>query len=237
MILKYGTYSHDDNEVTLSITKAPRFGPLGYRIGTRERWQIQGILQAASVSALTTALTALEDAYETNNLDLILTTDGNIETAHTLKVSDTLGGVRVVGGVQYPQGEGSQYTTFRSYTITLEAVRNDNELELLAFSETVDIQGSGGPRRVLIEILNGPPQAQITNLATIQQIVQRGSALGYSQYPAPAAPSIPAWESLPDRVISRRGPRSVRGQFTEFTVNWQYVFLAPSPVTVLPQAV
>ena len=237
MILKYGTYSHDDNEVTISIAKQPRFSPRGYRIGTRERWQIQGILQAADTAALKIAQVALEDAYKTNSLDLVLTTDGTTETAHTLKVADTLGGIRVVGGVQYPDGDGAELSTFRTYTIVVEGTRKDNERELLAFQETVDIQGSGGPRRVLIEVLNGPPQAQITNLATIQRIVQRGSALGYSTYPAPAAPSIPAWLSATEQVISRRGPLSIRGQFSEFGVQWQYVMLAPSPVTEVPQVV
>ncbi len=237
MILKKGNYPHADNEVTISIQKSPRFSELGYRIGTVERWNIQGILQAASVSALTTAIEALEDAYDLNGEDIILTTDGTVETNHTLKQNDMLGGVRVIGGVQYPQGDGVEYTTFRTYTIVVEGVRADNEQELLAFQETVDIQGSGGPRRVLVEVLNGPPQAQITSLATVQRIVQRGSALGYSAYPAAAAPSIPAWLSSTDQVVSRRGPLSIRGQFSEFGIQWQYVMLAASQVTVLPQAV
>jgi hypothetical protein len=60
MILRYGSYSHPDNEVTISISQRPTFNEVGLRSGYVASWSIQGMLQGSSVSGLSTKIIALE---------------------------------------------------------------------------------------------------------------------------------------------------------------------------------
>ena len=56
MYLKYGDYQHASGEVSVVINKQGIFADAGILRGVRERWDLQGRLQAESPAALSTAL-------------------------------------------------------------------------------------------------------------------------------------------------------------------------------------
>lgn len=236
MIIKYGSNSRTDSEIALTITKNAQRAPNGTRIGTRETWTLDGILHGTDVDDLTTNIAALEAEFSSDGKDIVLLkSDGTTETAHKITNSNTIGGVKVIQPPAFPKGDGAEYTTFRRYRIVIGALVDDGSDELMDFRETTTRTGNGGPRRVLIEVLNGPPQAQTTSRYTPVRITQRGRALGKTIYPNAAIPFYPAELSNPEHTITFTGPTNDRGNFIGFGTSWTYVSLLAFPGTAIPQ--
>src|SRR5437762_1815169 len=70
MYLKYGNYQHAANEVSVVISKEGLFAEGGASRGLRERWNIQGRLQANNQAGLTAAIDALTAAYSVQAQDV-----------------------------------------------------------------------------------------------------------------------------------------------------------------------
>jgi hypothetical protein len=237
MILKYGSYAHDPNEATLAITRQPRRNAAGQIVGYVERWRIAGVKQAATQADLTTALAALKAAYASGGSDLrLVLDDGVTATAHALLSAGSVGGTRVLGGVEFPVGRGAEYTTFRSYQVTVEADYLDSQVSLLSFIETLSFAGSGGPIFRYLPTLNGPWQRQTVAETSNYFVTQRGQAIGSRAYPAPTAPLWPAAEHRERRVIEYRSPRpgSRNSGDTEWPIAWTYVFESHAAMHGLP---
>ena len=240
MILKYGTYSHATNEATIQIAKEPVYSARGYRLGTLERWNVQGVLHADDAAALTTALDALEDAYQTQGKDLVLQTDASVDTQHKIATADTVGGVKVMH-FGYPTGDGAEYTTYRTYEIELEALRNDGETVLyLEYEESFQTIGTGGPRRILVELLTEPPVEQTINNYTIIRVIQQGRAVGLAGHPPIPSPIYPGAVGSHDNMVSVETPRMTnRSSQREYPISWAYqmeLASAPLPYVYLPTA-
>ena len=234
MILKYGTYAHAQNEPVVQISKRVLFSPRGNRRVTRETWRIVGVLHGADQAGVTAALAALRTAYSTNGLDLALyLDDGATPTDHRLLSSATLGGTRVTA-LDFPTGAGAEYSTFRSYVITVEGDLLDTSNELLDFSETISLEGTGGARVVFLETLSGAPQPQITRQFTTYRARQEGRAVGLTNYPAFAAPIWPGAELPTERRLTLRSPKRFAGNLSEFVVEWNYVFESVTPLSGSP---
>lgn len=234
MILRYGTYAHDQNECAVVIEKRAVFSPRGDRQSVRETWHVTGIKQAASQAALTIALADLRAAYNVNGRDIGLYLDDGVTlTDHALTSSAALGGVRVTG-LDFPHGEGAEYSTFRTYRLAIEADFPDAAGNLLDYSEALNFEGTGGPRRVFLDVLEGLPQEQIGTQCTTCKATQQGRAVGYGAYPVPPPPIWPAAE-LPDRRrITLRTPERLAGQFARYPVEWHYAFESIGPLVGLP---
>src|SRR5258708_7262737 len=160
MYLRYGPYTHAQNEPAVQIGKRAIFSPRGLRQAVRETWRIVGVLHAASQPALTAAIAGLRAAYNVNGYDLGLYLDDQTTlTDHVMTSTAALGGTRVTA-LDFPTGSGAEYSTFRSYSITVEADFPDTSNNLLDFSETLSFAGSGGPRIGFFSPLPGvaPPQ-------------------------------------------------------------------------------
>lgn len=234
MYLKYGSYTHAHNEPAVQIEKRAVFSPLGLRQAVRETWRIVGVLHAADQPALTLAIAALRSAYNVNGLDLVLTLDDQTTlTDHVLISAAALGGTRVTA-LDFPTGSGAEYSTFRSYSIAVEADFPDTSNNLLDFTETLSFEGTGGPRTIYLDTLEGLPQPQLAQQRTTFRVRQQGRAVGLATYPGVAPPIWPAAELQDERRIVLRSPRRVAGNLTEFTAEWAYVFEAVSPLAGVP---
>jgi hypothetical protein len=95
MYLKYGNYQHAANEASVVISKQQVFSEAGIVRGLRERWDIQGMLQAADQTALTAAIDALTAAYSVQAQDVGFYLDNGQPTSHRITSAATNGGVRV----------------------------------------------------------------------------------------------------------------------------------------------
>lgn len=230
MFIKYGTYTHAADECAVVVTRTPRFNDGGQVVSTIERWDITGFIQAASQAALTTALTSLASAYATQGQDVtLLLNDGVTPTHHQILNSSTLGGVRVVQAPSFPDGRGAQYSTFRSYSITLEAeipVSGSTSL-LVFFEESLTFQG-GGARFVYLQTLTGLPQKQTVADSTPYMASQQGRSVGYGSYPAASSPLWANSEHRDRRSIAYRSPKRSgpvgSAQYSEYETTWSYQF-------------
>jgi hypothetical protein len=230
MILGYGAYRHAPHECALVIARRPVYSPRGSPQFTRENWQIAGWLHAVDPPALTLALANLQAAYELAGQDAVLyLDDGVTPTHHQLRSALALGGVRVTG-LDFPRGTGAEYSTFRSYRISLEADFPAADPLLWDYVETVAQLGTGGPRRVLIETLDGPVQEQQVASQTVCRAVQSGHALGSTHDPDVSPPLWLAAE-LPDRrQIRFHTPRRTAGGLSHFLVEWHYEYASGHPL-------
>jgi hypothetical protein len=223
MIFQYGNYTHADNEVSLSVSKRAVLSGRGYRKCTRVVFGISGQLIATDTPTLTTKMATLENAYYYHDLNAGLYYSAGGLTAHSLNVANTLGGVRS-SGVKWGDGNGTEYVTRRTYSITLEADLNDGESNILEFRESISITGTGGPRFVLLETLEDQPQYQVTVQQTIVHATQSGSALGllgYVDFPSPIWPDAVKQDLMNQ---ARTGPAIWRRGAWEYPCSWSYQF-------------
>jgi hypothetical protein len=239
MYLKYGNYRHADNEASVAISKEGLFTPGGIARGVRERWTIQGRLQAADQAGLTAAIDAITAAYSVQGQDVAFYRDDDQPTSHAILGSQTNGKVRVVVPPSFPEGRGAEYSTFRNYTIVLEAERLDPAVTLLHWNEVLSFHG-GGPRFALLETLTGLPQKQVLRQFTAYHARQTGEAVGNLNYPAPASPLWPDAEHVERREIRYDLPRRMgppgSPTYTQFKVSWSYTFEDAGPLVGLPTA-
>jgi hypothetical protein len=237
MYLKYGNYQHAPGEASVVISKQALFTDAGIVRGTRERWDVQGQLQAADPAALSAAIEALVAAYSVQAQDVGFFFDNAQPSSHRIVSAATHGGVRVVVPPSFPQGRGAEYTTFRNYTLSLEAEWLDLQSTLLSWHEAVSFQG-GGPQFAFLQPIIGPPIKQLLRQATPYRATQSGSAVGQAGYPLPAAPIWPAAEHVDRRQIQyelpkRSGPPG-GPSYSQFKVTWSYQFEDAGPLLGAP---
>lgn len=231
MILRYGSYSHANNECAVIISRDGTVGEDGKVVSVTERWDIAGQYHADSVSALTAGLRAMERAYQDEKRDLVLKTDAGGATAHGLYNSQTMFGVRVVQPPSYPVGSGAEYTTFRNYTIAVEAEFAVNSGLLLSYREGVTQRGSGAALWTYQFPILGPPQPQILSQYSPVTIVQEGRAVGFGVYPPFPPPMWSTQELGEQRQLSREIP--AKGSF-ERVATWSYTYLFYAPQDAYP---
>lgn len=241
MIVKFGTFAHDNNEVALSIGNTSKLNEAGAIEFFTETWDLDGFLQADDQLGLNAKIKALEDAYATGGKDLSLLFDnGSTLSAHFMSNSQSLGGTRIVSPPSYPEGTGAEYTTFRRYNITVAAdflPSGSFRVKFLDFQERLTFTG-GGPRFIMLQALNGPPQRQRVAERTAFRLVQSGSQIGQTRRFPPNPPLFPQDEHRDQRQITEGGPvRNASGRlarFTEFSTSWQYTFEAINPFRANP---
>ena len=235
-------YTHALNEAAVVISKETETNDAFQPVAQIERWAITGRLIADTESALTTLIEALEAQYTTNLQSIaILSNDGTTETAHTIDNNQTIGGI-VVESLSYPKGDGAQYAGFRDYEMVFTTRRGlvlvGGQQAPFSYQETLSFVGTGGPRRVIRELRNGPPQVQIVSQSTPVFATQIGSAIGHSVQPNPAFPIWPDHEDEPSRTITRRNPKTygTGGNLISemFETSWSYRFMAPGPLNGQP---
>lgn len=249
MIFQYGSYSHPIDEVALVVTREALRNAAGEIYAHHTRFDLTGFLQvdegateAITQASMTAAIQALETAYRQPNRDArLLLNDGSTSSAHTLLAAQTLGGVRIAKPVSFPVGDGGEYSTFRRFTVSLEAdvVANSMTTMLVEFSEVLRVSGNGGPRRVVIETRYGPPVEQIVSQRTPVLATQSGRAVGLLSYPTAPPPLWPKYidgtrtdiqEESPQRV----GPAGSTNPFINFPLTWTYQFISPGPLAGHP---
>lgn len=234
MYFQYGSYRHDEGEVELAnMTRQLIRSRRGQVQFIRHGWTIRGEKLASSQSQLLAKLAQLEAAYSVDNRDAGLYTAGGTRF-HYLPSAGAVGGVQVIGGVNYPIGRGAEGGTYRTYEIQLQADYPVLQTTLLEFRETLEFIGNCGPEYVYTELPEGPPRRQIVRQQTLQQVLQSGTAIGFYSYPS--IPD-PLWPSLLDSRPARNqfvGPEVNNGDSHSFGVSWSYSFTSPVPLNGRP---
>jgi hypothetical protein len=248
MYIKRNNYTHTLNESTFRYRILPQYAENNVLIGTKYTASLQGMLTGTDASDLSTQWSALEAAYASTAGDMVLLqNDGSTETSFKIQGSKTVGGIRCLRLEAPMQGPG-EFSTFLRYEIDIEADAGGIGLigggqagnaTVISWSESLTFRGTGGPRFVMREIRNGPPQKQIVSQRTPVYASQRGEGVGLYNYPQPAQPIWPNHEMQPDRDVQRTTANSVGGQGNqqqrrEYRISWNYSFLAPGQLTANP---
>ncbi len=239
MILKWGSYPHDQNSVGVRIRKRGMFDQYGRKIGQTEEWHIVGNIKATSQSEVTTKCDAIEAAYNsgiaTDYKDLILyLDDGTTPTTHGIIAANTFGGTHVVdfGWISGPWKMRTEYANKRSF---YAIVRAETRYTAASFSYRERLQrlGTGASRWTMMYSLNASPIPQNLNAATSVKFVQQGVAVGRSAYPTPPAALYPASVHGELTRIEYLTPEDLRfgntsgtvqnTQQEKFGVKWMYV--------------
>jgi hypothetical protein len=229
--LKYGAYRHDDNEVTVSISRSAIDSGNGRYIGVAHRWSITGQLLADTQAELATKVQLLESAYARWNRDLVLYGDGD-RVLHALLNAGSTTGVRITDPVSYPDGTGAQWSTFRDYTIGATAEYPvTTGFVLRSFSEAISRSG-GHPRIVALECVNGPADIQMVAQRTAYRVQQSGSATAFRGKPTPPPPYWPAF--LESSTVTEIAPQFQNGELTDAGVQWSYSFVSAAPLLGAP---
>ena len=196
--------------------------------------QVQGFLDGDSQAGLTQDSQELYDALAVPYRDLILYEDSGGASALHLTNADSISGVVVTRGPDWPSSRGAEYVNYRSFAFSASA---EYQLQgtarlLMEFSETISL-GGGKPLFVCLPALNGPSQRQQTYKLMPWTATQSGTAVGYKGYPLALPPRFPGSLKQAGR-ISRASPRRRGRGYEGYRVSWEYEFESPTPLFGLP---
>lgn len=238
LVLNNG-YSHQPNEVLFrAVNRRVETNPGGQRTSLTVSWQLEGFLQAADQLSLSLAMKALEAAYSRDGFIAVFVDNSGNNSAHRLGEAGSRNGCRVVGGVNWGWSNGAEYTTFRSYSIQLEADYDNPFANIWLFEESISRKGTTGPRVVWKPCLNGEAQRQITFAQTTMKVVQKGAIIGMYQYVAPPPPlwpaaALPELEESEQHSPKRYGPIGAP-YYREYATSYAYYFESNVPLFGIP---
>lgn len=230
-------YSHDPNEVDLlSDQTHMTYSRGGMRSMITRTWNIEGFLFGTSQANLTARLFLLHNAYTSQGFRAVFYDNAGAETIHTLGEAGTSrGGCRVVDGPTYFKRSGAEYTSYRSYRVTLQADYDITSAQIIDFSESLSFVGDGSPESLWLPALNADPQYQETWQSTTFRAIQRGLIVGRDFWPAPPPPRWPypllkgTQSSKDEETPMRFGPLHAP-VYKEFGVRYAYYFESGSPL-------
>lgn len=194
------------------------------RSNTTRRITISAWIQGDSPADIAGKISRFESAFSVDGGDFSAMA-GTVEV-FAIRPSDTATGLRVKA-VAYPVGNGTEWVNKRTVEVTLEyeyPIADQNAGGLAGaseFSQTLAFTGTGGPRHMIQETMDGPPIKFQLCARTRCTCVQQGSALSRTrrlQFPPPFFPD--------DEKVDLR---QVSGPDNEGRISWQYVFEKVGP--------
>lgn len=195
-------------------------------------------MQTACTLQMNTLMTALATPYR----DVVFLQDNGSPSATYLYNAQSIGGVVVTAGPNFPDGING-YTAVQRFEFTVEAEYYlpassgiNTASMLLSFTETLSFSG-GGPRVVYKESIVGPAQRQVTCEQTIYKVTQSGSAVGILHRPDPLAISPPKWPAnlLENPAIDDVTPQRMGlNHYEGYGVSWRYSFGSSTPLIGVP---
>ncbi|MCH7989758.1 MAG: hypothetical protein IID46_11510 [Planctomycetes bacterium] len=222
--LKYGDHTHDLADAAIVINRTNTFSENNKRTGYIETWTIDGFLQADTQDAIGTKINTLKDAYDKDNETAVLLFEDGSETNHKLDTADSVSGVRV-RLVDFPEGRGAEYSTFRSYRIVIDAEFAD-DAGIIQLVETLTFTG-GGSKFLHKQTLIGLPQKQFVAQNIPFRVTQAGFSVGHLFWPNPLPPIFPNDLKNEESSTVKTGPENVYAKThkaTHFRTSWNYAF-------------
>lgn len=182
--------------------------------------EIEGNIEAASVSALALATRNLQNNVTQPGRDLVMRDNGTLVESLLNAGSST--GVRLMA-MEFPDDTPADFSTYRHVKLTFAASYPvAGAAEIIEYEQT--LEGRGGEATIIWKrAITGAPKKVITCEQTEFVAVQSGYAIGLTRYPLPAKPmfGVPDYSSF-RQTTPRRFGKTVRG----FRQEWTYGFSA-----------
>jgi hypothetical protein len=224
----YRGHVHADDEVNLvSVENQKQFSPRNRALTETRRIHLSGELNYSTPQTIVDAAAAVINAYSQDYGDFTYTV-GGVLAHHLRNTGDCLSGVKVVS-TTFPHGNPAELATTRTFGVTLEATYSVVEDDLVSWRESIETTGNGGPMRVVTQTLFGPVLDTL-GLSTAIFYRQYGSAVGFSDYPAPPGAFLGGYEFGYRRQILRTSGVQQGTGIKFFTTHWTY-HMATEPGT------
>lgn len=238
MYLKVGNLSLPANSVTPVISRVNKFNEQQVATEMTESWSLAGEIRVPSGTSdanafayITAQIEALTAAF-TSGVDYVFYNESNVASAHRLISANAIRGTRVTTAIEFPVGNGGEYSRWREWRAVVEAdfvpgnQQNQNN-NFLSSQETFEIIGDGGPEIMCDEYLNGPPQMQQVREQTKVTFIQSGEAQGYGSYPFRSPPLYPDYIQRPRSSVRFMPPATLLGVAQHpsrqiYKVSWNY---------------
>ena len=186
------------------------------------------------------ALSVVEDRFRAELMkpgkDFVLRTDSGKVSSAAILSKDTASGTRVIS-ISAPEAKGGEFATRRpiAFTVTAEFHVADTRRAVVAWTETVSIVGTGGPRRAWRFPINGRAVRQVVTPYSLVRATQQGQAVGYLARPTKPKPLFPAYEVFDARAGSVTSPELFGSEYINWPVQWAYTFeRGDGPLVGLP---
>ena len=225
--LKYGTFLFPTETTLVPISKNNIFDGRDIRSRQRQVWQVRTILQAATQSAITTAVAALEAELDDGKTLQLFENDGTTPTGQAITNCK-------VRGQGFPESTGSEYANKRVVTINFESTADvaGGEQEI-NFQESISYFG-GGPISILQGTIRGKPRKFQTAEFSIFRAIQSGSATGRLAFPDPPGPAFPGHGDENDEPDTERFISHDTNGEERFNLRWTYRFASAEPLNTNP---
>lgn len=233
MQLFWGGYSFLANSLRIGSETEALLGedqlPYAYRVDVT----VSGYLQGDGQADLSAKEASLRSVMRVQHQDLLFKDDSGNNTAVSLVNAQTVRGVTITKGPDFPGEEGPEYVNQRKFSFTATAeFAQSNNLTLIAWRETLEFSG-GGPLYAHKRAINGPPQKQLIYPQTEYVVVQSGEAVGYTDYPVPPPSKWPA-DLKQNPRITRVGPDKLGANYRFYRVAWEYIHESVNPMVGVP---
>jgi hypothetical protein len=218
----YGGHRHPDHEVNLvKLETVSVYSERNLRMYETRTVYLSGEIQEDDPLRMTQKIQQLQAAYASDGLDFRYHLAANNVPHQLINSADCLSGVKVLQRPTFPDGDGAQLATTRSFSITLQAIYDAPESDLVMWEEEIETIGDGGPLFFIVDTVDGP-QGVVVAPRTAQYYIQKGRAVGYNSYPSPAPPVNPAGLIGPRSRLGRKSGRNLGRSLKFFTRTWHY---------------
>lgn len=232
----YGGLTHADNEVNL-VTMAYRtqYSPRNRKLIETRTVNLSGEFIYSSTQSIVNQVNAAISAYSQDYKDFTYTVGGVL--AHQLRNdSSCISGVKVIAK-NFPSGSPEQLATTRTFGATLQAKYDVCEDNIVQWTESLEVIGTGGAIKNLVNTLYGPLFI-ITATSSAVIVGQRGTALGFNTYPNPPAPiGNTGAEFLDRRRITQTSGTQQGTGIRYYRTSWSYQFAFSFIQNALPTSV
>lgn len=223
MIIRYGSYAFTTGTTSYTQSIEPQFNEEQQRTQTLIRIALDGEHQGTAAT-LRTLIQQMERAFSVDGQDFTVTAPDGTEVCR-INSADTVTGLRVKI-LAYPEGKNIEWVGRRTFHIELEGEIPVPGLDgpaggASSFSQTISYEGTGGPRTVIVETMNGDPIEQQTNARTKCRCIQEGRAANRNRPLSPPPPLYPDREKVDLRRVSTPD--------TNGEITWSYTFESIRP--------
>lgn len=201
------------------------------------RATLDGSTQAELTIAENLCKIALAQPFQ----DFVLRQDNGSPSGIQLINATSLSGCRIIDGPNFPEALSPEYVNARTVEFTVEAVYlvPGAENAILAWQETISVQGSGGPGYVMRRPINTEPFPQQVSPSTPIITTQRGSAVGHMsepRYPEPMFGRVIqyGYYDAEAEVKDKGSPKALGRAWIEYPINWSYRWIHSRPLLGTP---
>ena len=169
--------------------------------------------------------------------DLTLMIDNGLASSTQLLNATSVSGVRVVSGPDFNnEAKDGEYVTQRTarFEVAGEYLIPGAVNVLVSFTESVSVNGTGGPDRSWRLPINGPPIRQVITPFTLITATQSGAAVGHTSRPEPPPPLWPDFLVYPRVNRTETTPEPHGRAWLNWPIKWSYTFEANQPLAALP---